>query len=410
MPAFRLPAATLAAVLCLLPSLALAAKPAPADATEKPPVLSATSLLPDGVLVGPNHSVDEKVDNDGYINTYTLHSPKGDLRVESTALLYTRIQELNAAAAMAQVNVGAEMGKSVAKSAAGAVTGAFNLIVHPSDSLSSVGKSFSRAQASAKSDRPKSDDGTVAELLGYNKAKRDYAKAFNVNPYSANPILQAGLKRLAGAGFFGSFAATAAIPGGAALAVFNNARITPQSAVDVSIPPEDLFASNRERLKAMGANTEQADLFVDNAHFDPITQTRLVLALDSMTGVAGRPNFIKFSILTDNDDLAFFRTRMAELYANLNATTDPIKSFIYAGKFLVGTTANNGVIAAFPLDYLAWTPTVADIAQVLGDAAKAQGAKTKKLVVTGEVSPLAAKNLKKAGWTVVQLREGLRGQ
>ncbi|MYL84879.1 hypothetical protein GTA51_17335 [Desulfovibrio aerotolerans] len=409
MPFLRLRTAAISAVLCLLPSLALAAAPK-ADATENPPTLSAASLLPEAVLVGPNHSVDDKVVNDGYLNIYTLHSPKGDLRVESTALLYTRIQELAAAAAMNQVNVGAEMGKSVAKSAAGAVTGAFNLIIHPADSLSSVGKSFSRAQASAQSDRPKDDDGAVGELLGYNKAKRDYAKAFSVDPYSDNPILQAALKRLAGAGFFGSFAASAAIPGGAALAFLNNARITPQSAVDVSIPPEDLFASNRERLKAMGATKDQAELFIDNPHFDPITQTRLVLALDRMTNVGGRPDFIKFSILTDTEDLGFFRTRMAELYANLNVTTDPIVRFTNAGRFIVAETQGNGFLAAFPLDYLAWTPTLASIAQTLDNAAKAQGAKTKKLVVAGEVSPLSAKNLKKAGWTVVQLREGLRGK
>ena len=248
------------------------------------------------------------------------------------------------------------------------------------------------------------------ELLGYNKAKRDYAKAFSVDPYSDNPILQAALKRLAGAGFFGSFAASAAIPGGAALAFLNNARITPQSAVDVSIPPEDLFASNRERLKAMGATKDQAELFIDNPHFDPITQTRLVLALDRMTNVGGRPDFIKFSILTDTEDLGFFRTRMAELYANLNVTTDPIVRFTNAGRFIVAETQGNGFLAAFPLDYLAWTPTLASIAQTLDNAAKAQGAKTKKLVVAGEVSPLSAKNLKKAGWTVVQLREGLRGK
>ena len=326
MPFLRLRTAVVCAVLCLLPSLALAAAPK-ADATENPPTLSAASLLPEAVLVGPNHSVDDKVVNDGYLNIYTLHSPKGDLHVESTALLYTRIQELAAAAAMNQVNVGAEMGKSVAKSAAGAVTGAFNLIVHPADSLSSVGKSFSRAQASAQSDRPKDDDGTVGE-----------------------------------------------------------------------------------RLKAMGATKDQAELFIDNPHFDPITQTRLVLALDRMTNVGGRPDFIKFSILTDNEDLAFFRTRMAELYANLNATTDPIVRFTNAGRFIVAETPGNGFLAAFPLDYLAWTPTLASIAQTLDNAAKAQGAKTKKLVVAGEVSPLSAKNLKKAGWTVVQLREGLRGK
>ena len=45
---------------------------------------------------------------------------------------------------------------------------------------------------------------------------------------------------------------------------------------------------------------------------------------------------------------------------------------------------------------------------ILGDAATAKGAKIKKLVIAGEVSPMAAKALKKGGWTVVQLREGLR--
>lgn len=404
-----LAAALIAATTWLFPLAAQAAKPAPAEATENPPTLSAAALLPDPVLVGPNHSVDDKVVNDGYINTYIIHTPKsGDLRVESTAKLYATIQDLNAAAAMDQVNAGAEIGKSVAKSAAGAVTGAFNLIVHPADSLSNVGKSFSRATASAKSDRPTGDDGTMGELLGYNRAKREYAKAFSVNPYSDNPVLQKSLKRLAGAGFFGSFAASAAIPGGAALTFINNANLTPQSAVDVSIPPEDLFASNRERLKAMGVSQEQADLFVDNPNFDPIMQTRFVLALDRMTNVAGRPAFVKFALFTNNADLAFFRTRMAELYANLNATTDPIKSFITAGKFVLAETPNNGILAAFPLDYLAWTPGVADIAAILGDAATAKGAKTKKIVVAGEISPLAAKTLKKGGWTVVQLREGLR--
>ena len=404
-----LAAALIAATTCLFPLAATAAKPAPAEATENPPVLSAAALLPDPVLVGPNPSVDDKVVNDGYINTYIIHTPKsGDLRVESTAKLYATIQDLNAAAAMDQVNAGAEIGKSVAKSAAGAVTGAFNLIVHPADSLSNVGKSFSRATASAKSDRPTGDDGTMGELLGYNRAKREYAKAFSVNPYSDNPVLQKSLKRLAGAGFFGSFAASAAIPGGAAFTFINNANLIPQSAVDVSIPPEDLFASNRERLKAMGVSQEQAELFVDNPNFDPIMQTRFVLALDRMTNVSGRPAFVKFALFTNNTDLAFFRTRMAELYANLNATTDPIKGFITAGKFVLAETPNGGILAAFPLDYLAWTPGVADIAAILGDAATAKGAKTKKIVVAGEISPLAAKTLKKGGWTVVQLREGLR--
>uniref|UniRef100_I2Q784 Uncharacterized protein n=1 Tax=Desulfovibrio sp. U5L TaxID=596152 RepID=I2Q784_9BACT len=403
--------ASMLTLLCLLSlpgSAFAAAKTAKAGQTESPPVLSAATLLPASVLAGPNHTVDDKVATDGYMNLYTLHTPKGDLRVESTALLYTRIRELNAAAAMDQVNKGAEIGKSVALSGVNAVKGAFNLVVHPADTFSSVGKSFSRAQAGMQDQRPKDDQGAVGEMLGYNKATRQYAKTYGVDPYSKNPILQQSLKRLAGAGFFGSITATAAIPGGAALVAFSNSTSSPSSPVDVTTPPEDLFSANRERLKTMGATTDMADLFVENPHFSPIEQTQLVLALDRMTSVSGRPICINQCILTDDDDLGRFRTRMAELYANLNSTTDKIDHFVKVGKYFAAVTAQNGLLVAFPLDYLAWTPTVADIAGAFATAAVADKVKTKKFVVSGEVSPLAAKTLKAGGWNVVQLREGLR--
>lgn len=424
MPVRNVVLASVLTLLCLLPQTAQAAGPTKtAQAagptknvqTETPPTLSAAALLPKAILSGPNHSVDNKVANDGYMNIYTLHSPKGDLRVESTALLYTRVSELNAAAAMDQVNKGAEFGKSLAKSGADTVKGAFKLIIHPVDTLSGaasgVGKAFSRTQASMQERRPKDDDGTAGELLGYNSTKREYAKAFGVDPYARNPILQASLKKLSSAGFAGSITATAAkaaIPGGVGIAVSAVGGTNVLNTIDVATPPEDLFQANRERLKTMGATTDVADLFVENPHFAPTIQTMLVLALDRMTGVGGRTAFINFCVLTDDNDLALFRERMAWLYANLNSTTDKLDRFVPAGRYIAARTAQGGFLVAFPLDYLAWTPTVASVAKSLGTAAKASGATTKKLVVSGEVSPLSAKMLAAAGWNVVQLREGLR--
>ncbi|WP_029457202.1 hypothetical protein [Solidesulfovibrio alcoholivorans] len=396
------------ACVFLLPSgaAARAAKANPEE-TETPPVFSAKAILPEKILSGSNYAVDDKVANDGYMNLYVIHTPKGDLHVESTSLLYTRIKELQAAAAMDDVNKGAEIGKSIGQSGVNAVKGVFNLLTKPGETLSSVGKSFSRAQASSKEQRPSDDKGTVGELLGYNKAMRQYAKAYGVDPYSRNPVLQQSLKRLAGAGFFGSFTATAAIPGGAALVAFSQTG-APASAVDVSIPPEDLFTANRERLKAMGATADMADLLVENTHYTPIEQTRLVLALDRMTKVADRTVFIHQAILADSDDMAWFRTRQAELYANLNATTDKVARFVRADKYIAAVTADNGLLVGYPLDYLAWTPTMAGIARTVGASAAALKVKSKKLVVSGEVSPLAGRMLKAAGFGVVALREGLR--
>ncbi|MEA4856034.1 hypothetical protein [Solidesulfovibrio sp.] len=399
---------------CLIVALSLLvgnstfAAPAKQEQTEQPPTFSARQLLPEKILAGPNYTVDDKVVNDGYMNTYSIHTPKGDLHAESTSLLYTRIQELQAAAAMDQVNKGAEIGKSVGQAGVNAVKGVFNLLTKPGETLSGVGKSFSRASAASKEQRPSDDKGTVGELLGYNKAKRQYAKAYGVDPYSKNPVLQDSLNRLAGAGFFGSFTATAAIPGGAALAVMGNVSGAPESPVDVSIPPEDLFGANRERLKAMGATADTADLLVENTHYSPIEQTRLVLALDRLHGVADRSLFINLSILADNDEIAWFRTRTAELYANCNATGYPLSRFVKLGKFLGAMTTSGGLLIAYPLDYLPWTQDMAGIAKTMAATSASLKAASKTLVVSGEVSPLAAKMLKAGGWNVVTLREGLR--
>jgi hypothetical protein len=315
---------------------------------------------------------------------------------------------------MDQVNKGKEFGKSLVNSGVDTVKGAFNLVVHPVKTLggafSGVGKAFSRAEASMHETRAKDDDGAGAELVGYNRAKREYAKAYGVDPYSRNPILQASLKRLADAGFAGTITGTmakAAVPGAVGLAVTGVGGSNLFNGVDVSLPPQDLLTRNRERLKAMGVGPDLIDTFIANSHFSPTGQSRLVVALDAMPTVAERARFIKFCVLTDDDDLAFFRERMAALYANINATSDRLVRFVPVGRLIAARTASGGFLCAYPLDYLAWTPTMASLAKSLGRAAEEAKATSKKLIVSGQVSPLAASKLRAAGWTVVCLREGL---
>lgn len=402
----------LLASFCLLASLFPPDLVADSD-TENPPTLAAADLLPKAVLLGPDHSVDDVVQNDGFMNIYTLHSPKGDLRVESTALLYARIHELQAAAAMDQVNAGAAFGKSMAVAGENTVMGAVNLVIHPIDTLSGaasgVGKTFSRISASNREHRPPDDKGQGAELLGYNQAYRDYAKTFGVDPYSRNPILQASLKRLVGAGFAGDLtimAAKAVAPGGMLLTVLTSGGSVVKD-IDVRLPPEDLFMRNRTSLQAMGVPPDVVDLFIDNPHFLPTVQSRLVAALDSLPQVKDRALCVRSCVLTDNDDVAYFRERLFELYANINATIDPLDRFVGAGKLVAARTVAGGFLVAYPLDYLAWTPAMVSLTKTLDEAAEALNASSKKCIVSGEVSPMAASRLRADGWTVTCLLEGL---
>jgi len=63
--------------------------------------------------------------------------------------------------------------------------------------------------------------------------------------------------------------------------------------IDVSTPPEDLFARNRVRMEAMGVPAAVAARFIENVHFTPTGQSRLVAALSGMPSVRNRAAFIR---------------------------------------------------------------------------------------------------------------------
>src|SRR5262245_36234795 len=59
-------------------------------------ILSASKILPPELVAGPNHRVEERVYNDGYLNRYTIHSKFGGFVAVSTPMLRKRIEEINA--------------------------------------------------------------------------------------------------------------------------------------------------------------------------------------------------------------------------------------------------------------------------------------------------------------------------
>ena len=70
---------------------------------EAAPVLSASKILPPELLAGPHHRVEERVTNDGYLNTYQIDSKFGTFTAVSTAVLRKRIGEINAMVVMEKV-------------------------------------------------------------------------------------------------------------------------------------------------------------------------------------------------------------------------------------------------------------------------------------------------------------------
>ncbi|MDQ7833314.1 MAG: hypothetical protein RDU30_16410 [Desulfovibrionaceae bacterium] len=374
-------------------------------AVESPPTLRASAILPKSMLAAPNCRVDETVKNDGYLNTYTLHTPQGDLKVLSTALLVTRLQECAAIAAMDKVAPAGQFGEAVKEKGKNTVKGAVNLVTSPlatvGSALSGVGKMFARAEESlVESKASKYEDNPAAAALGYSRSKRDIAKRFGVDPYSTNPFLKERLDRLASADFAGSLVATgasAAVPGAVGVGVSVAGTSKWLGDMDVALPPADLRRMNREKLTAMGVPADLAEAFIDNTDLSPVHQTLIVNALAAMPRTANREAFIAFCLSTDTEDLALFRERMALMFSSYNTRKEPITRFERVGRFAAGRTQSGALVFCFPLDMLAWTRTTADLVAKLQPILAERGGAKATFWITGGVTPLARKSLEAHG-------------
>jgi hypothetical protein len=394
----------LIAVLLSATGLASAAE----ERYESPPVLTASRILPSGLLSGQHYRVDETVHNDGYMNSYTIKSDFGQFQASSTAFLRIRIHEIDAIAAMSAVRGTDEFGSAAAKAGTNVMAGAKNLVTNPVGTLegavTGVASLFQRAGESLSG-----GDGGGAEgsrwqnAIGFSKTKREIAQKFGVDVYSSNAVLQKELDDLAWAQYAGGMSlrlALAAIPGGAGVALSMSS--STQTLNDIARqPPEGLRRMNREKLQGMGVAADTIDLFLDNAAFSPTRQTLLVHALGQMSGVADRGLLVKSAIPTASEEQALFRQRMAQMYAGYHRGVRPIQRFLLAGGLTTALTADGALVLNLPLDYVVWTRNTARIARAVTEQARsAPGVTEKQLWITGELSPLTRRELERQGWKI----------
>jgi len=376
---------------------------------ENPGTLKASQILPKELLSGPNHRVDEAVTNDGFLNIYTIHSEYGDVQATSTAKLRKYIHEINAVAKMKEIQSSDEFEKGITDKAGAVVKGTAAIITDPvgsvSNTVSGVGKLFSRASENLSGgSRSDAEGSRMASLLGYESAKRDIGYKFGVDVYSHNKILQDELNKLAGADGTGTLVMSAllmAVPGGAGIAVSVAGGSEMMGNVMRDKAPADLRKMNREILGAMGVGTDIGDVFIANGIYTPREQTVLVAALNDMGNTNNRGEFVKFATLTDNEDLAFFRERQAQMYAAYNRSVQPIASFVSINGIAIARTTDGKVVFNVPLDHLFWTKHLAAFASMATqNVSMMEGVTGREIWNTGVMSPLAKESLEKMGWTV----------
>jgi hypothetical protein len=376
---------------------------------EDPPIFRAVELLPKELLKGPQHEVKDRVVNDGYMNHYTIESNVGVFRADSNAELRIRVQEIYAIVAMDGIRGTAEFAKSFKQAGANTLRTAKNAVLHPIDmpagAASGVGRIFEWAGENLFGDpKGETEDRRWKQMVGFSKTKREYAAQFGVDVYSSNQVLQEKLDDIAWAGYAGGLSVeivTMPVGGaaGTALTALGATKITNDALR--TTPPADLRIMNHEKLAAMGVDPSVIELFMLNGAFSPTHQTLLVAALDEMKGVADRGQIVRFAVLSDEEDVALFRQRQAQLYLGYHKSVDRIERFVPVGQLAAARTRAGHLVFALPLDYLAWSESMARVIEgtnrVVGHM---PGIKEKQLWLAGSLSPMARRELEKRGWKI----------
>ena len=377
---------------------------------EPAPVLSASKTLPPELLSGAHHRVQERVTNDGFLNTYQIDSKFGTFTAVSNAVLRKRIGEINAMVVMEKVQGSKEYVSSIKEAGLDTMTSAMSLITSPvktvSGAVQGLGAAFARVGESVTgAKRSQSEDSRVKDAIGFSTTKRQYAFQFDVDVYSENQKLQDMLNRISWAGYAGSLtwsAAMSAVPGGAgvAMTVIGTNKLLNQ--LFQTMPPVELRKMNSDKLLAMGVNADVADTFINNTVFSPREQTLFVHALGEMNGVADRGALVRLSLSSQNPTVALFRQRQAQMYAGYNKSVTPLERFISLGTlFAVSRSVSGALVVNLPLDYLVWTEPMAQMLTLANQMVnELPGIKEKQIWLTGTLSPRARKEIESRGWQV----------
>jgi hypothetical protein len=240
----------------------------------------------------------------------------------------------------------------------------------------------------------------TGDPFGYNKARRDWARQLNIDPYTSNPVLRPLLDNASAASFAGSFAINTAIG-----AVSMGANLVVGFDTDVrdavwNQPAVDLARQNEARLLAMGVSARTTRDFLRNRWFTPSLQTALVIALGKMGGIAGAESVIQVASQVQGETFVRFLVESVRMLGQTQGKDARLAKIRMSGIVPVGIAEDGTPVIAAAIDYAWWDKAAAEFAQ-----RKELKAKRRVLLVTGIASDRAKQEFGKAGWT---LRSGLR--
>lgn len=398
------------------------------DRFESSPLLAGSEFAPSALLKGPLHTVVEPVMLDGYFGRFVIESRFGKFSVVGERMLAVRVHELSAIEALQNVQQSQSFQDALLKSASAPIQFVQGAVTDPSKTVENVAQGlesvFDRIgflakttvqsvsdaasdQGSAPTQRQPGPGPTGAapsaftsDPFGYNKARRDWARKLNIDPYTSNPVLRPLLDKAAAASFAGSFAVDTAL---GAVSMPVNVAVEMDTSVRDQVwnqPPLDLAQSNEAKLLAMGVDGRTTRDFLRNTWFTPSLQTALVSALSRLGNVGGVESVIQVAARIQGETRARFLLESVQMLGRYHEKEGRLTRVAMSNFVVVGIESDGTRVAAVAIDYAYWDRTASEFVhreRLIG--------KRRVLLIAGGASNRAKQEFEKAGLTV---RTGLR--
>jgi len=165
-----------------------------------------------------------------------------------------------------------------------------------------------------------------------------------------------------------------------------------------------LIAEVRATLSSLGVPEESINRLVENRNFTPADLLIMARALKQLNA-QNTAAFVEHVAGAGSRNVAFYHRRRAQILAARSTELGSIVSFVTFGGQPINVARNGDIVAAFMVDDIAWT----EIQQRTFVAATTEIHRTKPgavpvLATTGTVTPMAAAEIGKRGWKIVQLK------
>ncbi len=380
---------------------------------ENPPVFQASALLGTDAE-GPGYKVEETVSSDGYLRIYNVETPWGRVTVHGDQMMNMRIKEIRALDAMDRTARSKQFGDALVSAGLKPIEFAGNLVTHPVDTVkntvSGVGKLFGSIGSGIRN-AGKSQDNVVESVTGAAKQRRLIAYSYGIDPYTDLPPLKEKLDQMSRAAAAGGLAVTGAfilIPGAAGTVISNVSGAQTMNEMVRDDSAAQLMDVNRRTLLGIGANPDLTEELLTNPHYTPTDMTAFAGALGSMGKLENIDVLISRASAATSRDTAFFMRRNAELMSARQSELGDITGFVSLPSMPlpIATSRDDGLIAVFALDTLAWTKANSESITALTGAARAQGMGGPFILsITGTTTPLARQQLAALGWEIEQAEQ-----